>query len=246
MNNLLELAVQRKILTLVDSAHCDGWVNMAAILKACQDGTEPLTELLVDDNGSPGLSFSVACTIRDAWKKSPRLDSILAWFMLDLPYSEGLAYHCRDAVDRFIHEGGFQRLHHDLLSVPHYCGPRIFEVERFVDDIVSSDYRYPLEAVPSFAAIRSWYSQLMETGFNAREIIGPSFSLDTVFALVDVIMFFPDGWTGDPGVRSLLKYEEKIMGAWRDWIVENGYADADRQGLGNAVDELFECSPFVW
>ena len=246
MNNLLELAVQRKIVTLMDFARCEGWINMEGLLKACQEGTEAVTELLVNDNASPGLSFSVACTIRDAWKKSPRLDTILAWLMLDMPYSDGIAYYCRDAVDRFIHEGGFQQLHHDLLSTPHYCGPRIFEVERLVDDIVSADYRYPLEAAPSFAAIRSWYSRLMETGFNVREIIGPSFSLDTVFALADVIMFFPNGWTGDLGLHSRLKYEEKIMEAWWNWIVERGYADADRPGLGNAVDELYECSPFVW
>lgn len=246
MNNLLELAVQRKLVTLIDFARCDGWINTNSILKACDKGTEALTELLVADNGGPALSYSVACTIRAAWEKSPRLDTILAWFMLDLPYSEGIAHHCRDVVDRFIHEGGFQQLHHDLLSTPHYCGPRIFEVERFVDDIVSSDCRYPLEAVPSFAAVRSWYSGLMETGFNVREIIGPSFSLDTVFALTDVIMFFPNGWTGDLGLHSQLKYEEKIMEAWWNWIVERGYADADRPGLGNAVDELYECSPFVW
>lgn len=246
MNNLLELAVQRKIITLVDFARCDGWVNMSAILKACQDGVEVLTELLVDDNGDPGLSFSVACTIRDAWKESPGLDTILAWFMLDLPYSEVVAHHCRDAVYRFIHDGGFQQLYHDLMNTPHYSGRRIFVVERFVDDIVSADYRYPLEAVPSFAAIRDWYAKLFDPGFRVREIIGPSFSLDTVFALTDVVTLFPNGWTGDLGIHAQLKYEEKIMEAWWNWFIEKGYADADRSGLGNAVDELYECSPFVW
>lgn len=246
MNNLLEIAVQRKIMTLMDFSRCEGWINMEGLLKACHEGTEAVTQLLIDDNGDPGLSFSVACTIHDAWQKSPRLNTILAWFMLDLPYSKEEALHCCNAVDLFIHEGGFQHLHRVLLNTPHYCGLRIFEVERFIDDIVSTDYRHPLEAVPSFAAIRHWYARLMSPGFRVRQIVGPSFSLDTVFALTDVIMNLPNGWTGQLGPYTQLEYEERIMGAWWNWITDKGYADADRPGLGNAIDELYECSPFVW
>lgn len=245
MNNLVELAVQRKIFTLVDFARCDGWVNMAAILKACSEGVDALTELLVDDNGHPGLSFAAACTIRAAWEKSPRLDTILAWFMLDWPYAEDVAIACWESLVAFRRYGGFQQLHTNFVSAG-YEGCRLLEAERFVDDTTSACYSYPLEAVPSFAAIRNWYTKLLDPGFCVREIIGPSFSLDTVLALADVVMFFPGGWTGNLGIHAQLKYEETIMEAWRGWFVEKGYADADRPGLGNAVDELYECSPFVW
>lgn len=245
MNNLVELAVQRKIVTLVDFAHCDGWVNMNGILKACEEGTEALTELLVDDNGDPGLSFAIACTIRAAWEKSPRLDTILAWFMLDWPYVEDVAIRCCESVVTFRRYGGFQRLHAVFTSVG-YEGHRLWGAERFVDDITSSSYRYPLESVPSFAAIRDWYAQLLDPGFRVRGLVGASFSLDMVFALADVVMLLPSGWTGQLELHAQLKYEETLMEAWRNWFVESGYADADRKGLGNAVDELYEYSPFVW
>lgn len=246
MNNLLELAVQRKITTLMDFARCDGWINMAGLLKACQEGTEAVTELLMDDNGDPGLSSSVACTIREAWKKSPQLDTILAWFILDLPYSEGIAHRCRDAVDRFIREGGFQQLHRDLLANPHYCGPRLLEVERFIDDIVSADYVHPLECVPSFAAIRKWYTELLDPGFRVRDFIGSSFSLDMVFAFADVIMGLPKGWTARLVSPVELNYELNVTDVWRKWFEEQGYAYADQPGMGNVVGELYEYSPFAW
>ena len=246
MNNLLELAVQRKLVTLIDYARCDGCINTESILKACDKGTEALTELLVADNGDPGLSNSVACTIRDAWKSSPRLDTILAWFKLDQPYSDGIAHHCRDAVDRFVREGGFQQLHRNLLETPHYCGPRLLEVERFIDDIVSPNYIRPLESVPSFASIRKWYTELLEPGFRFRELVGSVFSLDLVFALADVVMSFSKGWTLRLGGYVDLEYESIITDSWRNWVVEEGYVNADRAGLGNAVDELYEFSPFAW
>lgn len=245
MNNLLELAVQRKLVTLTDFARCDGWINMEGLLKACQEGTEALTELLVNDNGDPGLSFATACTIRAAWEKSPRLDTILAWFMLDWPYSEDVAIQCRESVVAFRRYGGFQQLHGVFTSIG-YEGRRLLEVERFVDDITSACYSYPLESVPSFAAIRSWYTRLLDPGFHVRALVGASFSLDTVLALADVVMSLPPGWTANLGIHSQLKYEETIMEAWWNWFVEKGYADAERKGLGNTVDELYEHSPFVW
>jgi hypothetical protein len=245
MNNLVELAVQRKIFTLLDFTHCDGWVNMEGILRACREGTDSLTNLLIDDNAEPGLAFSVACTIRAAWEKSPRLDTILAWFMLDWPYAEDIAIACRESVVTFRRYGGFQQLHTDFVSVG-YEGLRLLEAERFVDDITSACYSHPLETVPSFAAIRAWYTQLLDPGFHVRALVGASFSLDTVLALADVVMLFPPGWTGNLGVHAQLKYVETLMNAWWEWFVEKGYADAERKGLGNAVDELYECSPFVW
>lgn len=245
MNNLVELAVQRKILTLLDFAHCDGWVNMEGILRACHESTESLTELLIGDGAEPGLAFSVACTIHDAWEKSPKLDTILAWFMLDWPYAEDVAIACRESVVTFRRYGGFQQLHANLVSVG-YEGRRLLEVERFVDDITSACYSHPLETVPSFAAIRAWYTQLLDPGFHVRGLVGVSFSLDTVLALADVVTSFPNDWTGNLGIHSQLKYEETLMEAWWNWFVEKGYADADRPGLGNAIDELYEYSPFVW
>lgn len=245
MNNLLELAVQRKLFTLTDFARCDGWINMTSILKACDKGTEALTELLVADNGDPGLSFAVACTIRGAWEKSPRLDTILAWFMLDWPYCEDVAIQCRESVVVFRRYGGFQQLHGVFVSIG-YEGRRLLEVERFVDDITSACHTHPLEAAPSFAAIRCWYARLLDPGFHVRGLVGASFSLDTVFALADVVMSLPPGWTGNLGIHSQLKYEETIMDAWWNWFIEKGYAVAGQPGLGNAIDELYEESPFVW
>lgn len=245
MNNLVELAVQRKVSALIDLAKCDGWVNMNGILKACREGTEALTGLLVDDNGDPSQSFAIACTIRAAWEKSPRLDTILAWFMLDWPHDVGVAVACRESVVSFRRYGGFQQLHANFVSAG-YKGSRLLGVERFVDDITSVCYSHPLETVPSFAAIRAWYTRLLDSGFHVQELVGASFSLDTVLALADVVMFLPPGWTGQLGLHAQLKYEETLMEAWWNWFVERGYADAERNGLGNAVDELYECSPFVW
>lgn len=246
MNNLLELAVQRKLVTLIDYARCDGWIDTLSILKACDKGMDALTELLVADNGDPGLSYSVAGTIHDAWKSSPRLDTILAWFNLDLPYSDGIAHHCRDAVDLFIHEGGFQQLHRALLETPHYCGPRLLEVERFIDDIVSPNYARPLETVPSFASVRKWYTELLEPGFRFRELVGSAFSLDMVFALADVVMGFSKDWTSRLGGYADLEHESIITDSWRNWLVEQGHVKSDQSGVGNAVDELYEFSPFAW
>lgn len=245
MNNLVELAVQRKILTLLDFAQCDGWVNMEGILRACHESTDSLTELLIGDSAEPGLAFSVACTIRSAWQRSPQLSTILAWFMLDWPYAEDTAIACWKAVVAFRRYGGFQQLHANFVSAG-YEGRRLLEAERFVDDTTSVCYSYPLETVPSFAAIRAWYMRLLEPGFHVRELVGPSFSLDTVLALADVVMLLPPGWTGNLGPHSQLKYVETLMKAWWDWFIEKGYADAERKGLGNTLDELYEHSPFVW
>lgn len=192
-----------------------------------------------------GSGFLVACTIMDAWKESPQLNTILTWFMLDWPYSKDIAIRCRDSVAGFRRYGGFQQLHADLVCAG-YEGRRLLEVERFVDDITPSCYTHPLETVPPFAAIRSWYVQLLDPGFCVRGLVGPSFSLDTVLALADVVMFLPSGWTGNLGLHSQLKYEETLMEAWWNWFVGKGFADAGQRGLGNAVDELYECSPFVW
>lgn len=245
MNNLTELAVQRKLVKLIGYSHCKGMVNMAGILRACRDGVDALTDYLVRDGACDGMAFSVAQTIHRAWEKSPRLNGTLAWFMLDWPYDTDVAHRCRDVVDRFVHEGGFQQLHTVLVSAP-YEGERLLEAERFVDDIVPPNYRHPLEHVPSFAAIRNWCTRLWDPGFYVREFIGPSFGLDTVFALADVAMSFPNGWTGRLGVHAQLEYAETLMEAWCNWFIEKGYAVAGQPGLGNAVDELYECSPFVW
>ena len=65
-------------------------------------------------------------------------------------------------------------------------------------------------------------------------------------ALADVAMYFPNGWTGRLGVHARLEYAETLMDAWWNWFIEKGYAVAGQPGLGNAIDELYEESPFVW